>query len=390
MLILHVITGLDTGGAELMLKRLVESHRGSSDYRHVIVSLRGIGSVGPIIRDLGVEVVALGVERPLFAPAAFPRLVSEIRKRRPDIVQTWMYHADLIGGLAARAAGVRHVLWGVRIAETGPAMGSSRLTPFVRWLCASLSRTVPEVIVYVAHSARSVHEKIGYARSKGVVISNGYQVPEQPSPQPLRSELGLPSNLLLIGSAGRYNAQKDHRTFIEALKLVAEVVPHVHFVLMGRDVDPANAELRSWIRDNGVEGRVHLLGNRPDLLTCLAGLDLFCLHSVSEGFPNVVAEAMSVAVPCVVTDVGDSAFLVADTGRVVPPRRPDLLAAALISACAAPPEERQAMALAARRRIIENFSMDAIRARYEELYAGIVDAAASAERRRARPASPPR
>lgn len=371
MRILHIIIDLTPGGAELMLKRLIASHREDLKYRHIVLSLRSLGSVGPELQAMGVEVQVLGLDGPVRLVTAMPRLVRRIRRIDPDIVQNWMYHADFLGGLAARAAGKRHVLWNVRIAEIGPEMGVSRATSLIRRACAAVSRHVPERIVYVAHSARRVHERLGYDPSKSVVIPNGYELPRKPAHGRLRGELGLDPDIPLIGSAGRFNAQKDHRGFITAAGEVART-SNAHFVMMGRGLTWDNEELTTWVNGTGFAHRFHLLGQRDDIADCLPDLDIFCLHSIGEGFPNVVAEAMSVALPCVVTDVGDAALLVDDTGFVVPPSDPPALAAALSRMIAIDAEERRRLGARARRRIEENFSMEAIRARYEQLYQGLL------------------
>lgn len=368
MLILHVIVDLTPGGAELMLKRLIASHRESPEFRHVVISLRGLGTVGPQIQALGTEVQTLGMRSPLSFPAAIATLAARIRGIDPDVVQTWMYHGDLLGGLAARMAGKKHVVWNVRIAEIGPEMGVSRLTSLIRRSCARLSSRVPERIVYVAHSARKVHEALGYSADRGLVIPNGYALPHDLPRGRLRTELGLGRDAVLIGSAGRFNRQKDHRSFVAAAGEVSSGHREARFVLMGRGLVAENEELAGWISATGHRDRFHLLGQRDDILACFADLDILCLHSVGEGFPNVVAEAMSVGVPCVGTDVGDAAFLIGDTGTIVPPSDPPALAQALSKMIAAGPEERRRLGEGARLRIADNFSMEPIQRRYEDLY----------------------
>lgn len=371
MQILHIMPDLNPGGAELMMKRLIEAHLAGSEFEHRVISLRGIGSVGPPLQALGVRVEALELSSMLRLPAVLLQLARRIRADRPDVVQTWMYHADLIGGLAARLAGVRRILWGVRVADISPDMGVARNTFWIRRLCARLSRLVPSRIVYVCHSARPPHERLGYDRSKGLVIPNGYVVPPErgdPEEQPLRRELGLPEGALLIGSAGRNSPQKDYPSFVAAAALVAAQVPEAHFVVMGRQLDWENAELARLVQETGHSARFHLLGERRDIGECLAALDLFCLHSIQEGFPNVVAEAMAAAAPCVVTDVGDAALLVGDTGKVVMPRQPAQLAAALLALIAADPERRRDLGRQARRRIEEHFSIAAVAGQFAGLY----------------------
>ncbi len=375
MHIVHVIIDLTAGGAELMLKRLAVSHARDPRYEHQVISLRTLGTVGPMLQQAGISVDALGMRTWRDIPRIVAALVREMRERRPDIVQTWMYHSDLLGGVAARLAGVRRVLWSVRVADITPDMGVARNTFWVRRACARLSRYVPRQIVYVCHSGRPPHEALGYDPTKGLVIPNGYLLPPERTKaesRQLRSQLGIPEDALLIGSAGRRSEQKDYPTFVAAAALIAAQVPEAHFVIMGRQLDWDNVELARLVRATNHSKRFHLLGERRDISDCLATLDIFCLHSIQEGFPNVVAEAMAAGVPCVVTDVGDAALLVGGTGTVIEPRQPARLAAALGALLDLGSDQREALGRRARRRIEEHFSIKAVAEQYADLYRNLI------------------
>lgn len=372
MIVLHIITDLTTGGAELMLERLVRHQSAGGRYEHRVISLRTLGQVGPRLQAAGIPVEAMGMTGPLGLAAGFVRLVRRIRALRPDVVQTWMYHADLIGGLAARLAGHDRILWGVRVMDIMPAMGVSRSMLIARRLCARLSRSVPHRILYVAESARRVHEALGYAPEKGVVIPNGYSVPPRDrvaeARRRLREELGLGSGAVLIGSAGRFSPQKGYRGFVAAAAATAGRFSEARFLMFGRDVDWENEELAGRIRAAGLADRFHLLGERSDVLDRLAALDVFALFSIGEGFPNIVAESMSVGVPCIVTDVGDAALLVGDTGIVI--RSGDLkgLTDGLERLISAGEDERRRLGDAARQRVEAVYSLSAVAERYASLY----------------------
>lgn len=366
--ILHVIINLTSGGAELMLQRLTAAHRGDPRFEHQVISLMGLETVGPLLQEQGVEVTALGLKNWLHLPRVLLRLVATMRERKPDVVHCWMYHSDLLGGLAARLAGVKSVIWGVRIAGIGSHMGIARSTAWIQRACAALSNKVPDAIIYVASSARDVHERLGYDPSRGVVIPNGYRIRPTADRQRLRKEIGVSPGALIIGSAGRFSAQKDPKTFVEAAGLLAAIIPDARFVMVGRGYTAENGQLWEWISRTAAAGRFHLLGERRDLQSLLAGMDIFCLHSLGEGFPNVVAEAMNAGIPCVVTDVGDSARLVDGTGLSVPPGNPHALAEALEVMAGLEEKERRRMGEAARARIRDNYSIEAVAARYAELY----------------------
>jgi glycosyltransferase involved in cell wall biosynthesis len=372
MIILHIITNLATGGAELMLERLVLHQSRGGRYRHRVISLRSLGDVGPRLQAAGIEVEEMGMTGPLRFAAGFARLVRRIRQIGPDVVQTWMYHADLIGGLAARLAGHDRIIWGVRIMDVSPALGVSRSLMWSRRLCARLSHRVPQRIVYVAESARKVHEPLGYAAEKSVVIPNGYVMPAPgdvaEARRRKRSELGLAEDSILIGSAGRFSPQKGYRGFVEAAAATARRFPDAQFLIFGRDVTWENEELAGWIREAGLADRFHVLGERRNVIEWLAALDIFALYSLGEGFPNIVAEAMSAGVPCIVTDVGDAALLVGDTGIVIRPQDLKGLTEGLESLIAAGEAERRRLGEAARRRVETNFSLSAVAERYATLY----------------------
>jgi glycosyltransferase involved in cell wall biosynthesis len=278
-----------------------------------------------------------------------------------------MYHANLFAGLAAILAGRPRVVWGIRASTLDDSMGVAPATLRLRRYSALASSVLPDAIVYVAEAARRAHERIGYDATKAVVIPNGYL----PAPERTRSAQTASATPIVIGSIGRFNAAKDPKAFVDAAERVAAVRPNVRFLMVGRGFSPDNRELTDWISAHGLEDRFALQGEQKEVYDYLASVDIFCLHSVTEAFPNVVAEAMNAAVPCVVTDVGDAALLLGDAGLVVPPRDPEALAAALIRMIDASPQVRHAHGQRGRERIARHFSLDAVVRRYEELYLGI-------------------
>lgn len=369
--ILHVIVHLSAGGAELMMKRLILAQHRMGPFEHSVVSLRGMGSIGPELVDAGIKVEALGINSAAALPRAFARLVRLMRERKADVVQTWMYHADFLGGLAARLAGVRAVVWNVRVARIGPQYGVARTTMLIARACAMLSAVVPSRIIYVAESARKSHEDAGYDRTRSHTIANGYQIPVRRGEADRlerRARMGAGPDTLLVASAGRFNRQKNHGSFVRACGSLAKAFPEARFVLFGSGLDPGNAELAGWIEATGHSGRFALMGEQRDLTDWLAACDLFCLHSLTEGFPNVVAEAMSVAVPCVVTDAGDAAALVDDTGWVVPVDDDAALVNALSGGLRLDNHERSNYGERARKRIESHYAMPAVAEQYARVY----------------------
>ncbi|MEW5695828.1 glycosyltransferase family 4 protein [Pseudomonas synxantha] len=374
MKVTHVIVGLNIGGAELMLRRLCESFNSSSEDEHRVISLTDLGEVGALLRAHGVTVDTLGMRGAWDVFSAFNKLVRLLQSTKPDVVQTWMYHADLLGGLAARRVGVKAVIWGIR--TTDVSKGGGRATIIIRRLCAWLSSSVPSVIICAAQASRASHVAVGYSPGKMTVIPNGFDlerlVAQPQERESIRSTQGIDEDDLVIGSLGRYNQVKDHSSFVKAAGLLAARFAHVKFLMVGRDVDHANSALMAEIAATGCPDRFVLLGERRDVPACFKAMDIFCLHSVTEGFPNVLGEAMSMALPCVTTDAGDAAFLLGENGFVVPIQDPPALAEALAQIAGATAAERTAMGQGAYMRIVENFTMKCtehkFRAIYDRLY----------------------
>lgn len=374
MMKLHIIISLNVGGAEMMLKRLIES-KPASIPETVVVSLTSLGIIGESLRTRGVCVHALGMFSFLQSPIALWRLIRLIRKYRPEIVQTWMYHADLLGGLAARMAGNRNVIWGIR--TTDIRAGGLSTTVIVRWLCARLSSWVPQVIVCAAEASRRSHIAVGYDAKKMEVIPNGYDFSWLKASfeerQSLREQCGITQNELVVGSLGRFHADKDQENFVRSAALLAPQYPQLRFLMVGRGLDWANAQLADWIVSTGFKSRFVLLGERKDVPQCLAAMDIFCLHSRTEGFPNVLAEAMAMGLPCITTDVGDAAILLADTGVVVPQGDSAALAQGVKRLLAFDQDARHALGRRAKALVEAKFSMARARERFEEIYRQVLD-----------------
>ena len=355
-----------------MLQRLIELHHENPEYSHTVVSLSGLGLVGEHLREREIEVIVLGIKSVLKLPFAFFRLVRLIRKIKPDIVQTWMYHADLIGGLAARVAGIRKVIWGIHSTTLLRNYGVSDSTVIAMKICALLSSIVPHTILCVAHRAILDHVEKGYDRIKMTVIANGFNIetykPDLDSRQRIRQLLNFPPGALIVGSIGRFNKYKDHSSFISSAGDLASSNNRVYFLLAGRDVDSNNSIIMQWIEETGYADRFCLLGERSDVPDVLAAIDIFCLHSISEAFPLVLGEAMCVGLPSVVTDVGDAALLLGDAGIVVPPNDTDALTKGLLKLIQASSEDRNLLGYIARRRIEDNYSIASFKRQYEELY----------------------
>ncbi|KRU22853.1 glycosyltransferase family 4 protein [Psychrobacter piscatorii] len=331
--VVHVIIGLNIGGAELMLKRLVLNSHRKGLFQHEVISLMDMGPIGRDLEEQGITVHALNMSSIISSPIVSLRLYRLLKKINPDVVQTWMYHSDLIGGLAAKKLGIKNIVWGIR--TTDVSQGSSKLTVYLSRVCAKLSYYIPDKVICAAHVSNDYHISIGYDKTKMLVIPNGFEINKMLASQQdglyIRNNNNLSSNDIVIGSVGRFNSVKNQKLFVEVASILVKKLPNLKFMIVGRGNDIENKELVSWIKNYNLECKFRLLGQRDDVPKCLKAMDVFCLHSKTEGFPNVLVEAMAAGLPCVSTNVGDAKHILQSYGAIVPTNDANALANSLIS-----------------------------------------------------------
>jgi len=370
MKVVHIITGLNVGGAEMMLYKLL-AEMDKAQFSSEVISMTDIGPVGKKIAALGISVRALGMRRGIPSPWGLFKLIKCLRQAKPDVIQSWIYQADLISAIAAKLAGNIPLVWGIRSSNLDASV-NKRSVILIAKICAWISFWLPTKILCCSNASLTVHKALGYDDKKMLVLTNGFNVeqlkPSDVAGRTLRTELGLDSSALLVGMAGRFDPQKDHFNFIQAASIVASQNDRVYFILCGDGIDEHNNPLNAWISGAGLAGRLHLLGLRNDMPELMAALDIYASSSCGEGFPNVVGEAMACETPCVVTDVGDCALMVGDTGVVVPPSDAEALAQALLEMLATTGQQRNEWGRRARQRIVDKFSIAKIADQYGTLY----------------------
>jgi glycosyltransferase involved in cell wall biosynthesis len=369
MKILHVITGLSDGGAEAVLYRLL-AH--GPEGTHHVISLTDEGKYSVRLRDAGVQVTVLGMPRGRITLRGFYKLWRVMLGTRPDAVQTWMYHADLLGGIAARLARVP-VVWGIRNTILVPGR-SARSTIWVASFCALLSRWLPVKIVVCAAAAMTVHKAIGYDAQRMVIIPNGYDVsrfsPDAQARRQIREQWGIPHNVPLLGMVARFDPYKNHANLIVALARLHARGFEFCGVLIGTGVDSTNKTLMHLISSGGLTEKVRLLGPLDNIPGVMNALDMHVLSSSAEAFPNVLAEAMACGTPCVTTDVGDAAAILGDTGWRVPSGNPTALADAIEAALADWAHEERWLdrQRRCRQRICDEYALEKMVERYQEIW----------------------
>lgn len=339
----------------------------------IVVSLADKGTLGSEMEAIGVPVHAIGMKPSRPTLQGLIRVRRLVRELRPDLIQGWMYHGNLAAWFSRLFSRRRlPVLWNVRGTQTDLSQVSF-LSGLAFRLCAWVSSTPERIVNNSRASARAHTEQLGYPGGKWVVIPNGFDTslftPSEEARRSTRLKLALSDGEVLIGLIGRYHPMKDHRNFLEAAALLVKRYPVVRFVLAGKGVNTENIELMTWIEEFGLKEVVHSLGERSDMPRLTASLDIATSSSAwGENFPNVLGEAMACGVPCVTTDVGDTAWIVGETGKVVPIRDPDALAAAWSELIELGAEGRQRLGESARARVVENFSLNVVVRQYEALY----------------------
>ncbi|MBD2138458.1 glycosyltransferase [Anabaena sp. FACHB-1237] len=376
MKIVYVSTGLGTGGAQIMLYHLL-SRINRERFSPVVISLMDHGIIGDRIAALGIPIYTIGMKQGKPTLASIWQLAHTIREINPDLIQGWMYHGNLAAQLANIVfIGQKPILWGIHHSITA-LKSETKLTQLLIKLGGFLSPYVAKII-FVSKNSKVQHEALNYSIDKTCVIANGFDTdlfkPSQQARSNIREELSLDQEAVLIGLICRYHPMKDHNNFLQAAALLLKKYPNIYFILAGNNVDKNNDNLYQLIQELGIVERVYLLGESSDMPQLTAALDIATSASAyGEAFPLVVGEAMSCGVPCVVTDVGDSAWIVDNTGKVVTPRNSQALAEAWQELIVMTLDKRQALGKAARQRIIECFSLDSIVAQYEALYETILD-----------------
>ncbi|MFK4765856.1 glycosyltransferase [Desulfobaculum sp. SPO524] len=428
MKVVHIITGLGVGGAETSLARLAPrlARRGVVQQ---VVSLLPPGPLAAPLEAAGVPVASLHLRRGAPSPAALWRLVRLLRRENPDVVQTWLYHADLLGLVAAGLARRGQVVWNIRCAD----MDLSRYARTTAWTVAACARLSGRPAAVVTNSGRAAWyhtHKLGYHPRRVEVIPNGFDgevfrpespptsppshssehspehLPQQSSDLPqnqfinpsLESSLkqapeghvehaqdgglapgarrrreawGIGPEAFVIGMAARFDPMKGHDVLAQALGRLGPE-SGVVCVLCGEGMEASNAELVALLDSAGASAMVRLVGRQEDMPGFYTALDVAVTASHTESFPNAVGEAMACGVPCVVTDVGDAAEIVAETGLVVAPGAPEDLARAIRAMRDMPRQDRQRRGAVARERVLLCYGVDVMTEKYMRLYQSLV------------------
>ncbi len=363
--ITHIITGLDVGGAERALYTLL-SNGLEGPFRNQVISLMGAGHYGPLIEQVGIPVSCLHMRAGRPPLAALMRLRSLVARDPVNLIQGWMSHGNLAATIVRTWLQPQTLLaWNIRRSLEGQS--TARLSNRVITRLSARLSSKPETIIYNSQRSLLQHEQAGYCSSKAVHLPNGFDTnlwaPDDAVRWAVRNEFGIPVSSRVLGFVGRGHEDKDPATLFAAFEILASIHKDVVLLAVGRDLD----------RFSNKNSRILLAGQRSDVARLMKAFDLFCMTSRVEGFPNVLGEAMSTGVPCVVTDVGDAKSIVGDVGWVVPPRNVDAIVNALNEALQMQPDSLRNMAKNSRCIIIDDFSITSVVDRYVALYRRLLD-----------------
>jgi glycosyltransferase involved in cell wall biosynthesis len=365
--VVHIITALGSGGAERVLNLVASAP--SHDVNQAVICLTDEGVYGRTLRESGVTLHCLRMQRGRSPLGAFVALIRLLRSLEPDVIMTWLYHADLMGTLAGRLAGVRRIIWNIRCSSMEFASYAPTTHRIVKVL-ARLSR-VPSAVAANSEAGRQAHAALGYRPRRWVYLPNGFDTdfwrPDANDRTRVRRQLGIADDDRVVGLIARVDPQKGHAYFFEALNLLAPHHPRLRILLAGK----GTGELPI---PSGLRPQTHALGERHDVDVLMRTLDVCVVASTfGEGFPNVVGEAMASGVPCVATDVGDSALVIGDTGRIVPPRNSQALATAMAELLDQPSGHLHALGARARVRIQSEYSIATCFARYRSIFQNLAN-----------------
>lgn len=366
--ICHVITDLNTGGAERMLVNVV-TRLDRARFSNEVISLIEPGIMAGELRAAGIPIISLNMRRGRPSLSGLLALVRSLRQSRPAIVQSWLYHADLAATLASWFVPAASLVWNLRCSDIPNQSGAERLDWIVRLLARMATR--PQAVVVNSEKGMAFHRAIGYRPRRWELIPNGVDTARfRPRPElrpEIRRKIGIAVDATVIGLVARDHPMKDVETFLRAANRFAEICKNAHFVMCGQGLDQRNGDISKKIAGLGLQDRVSLLGARGDMENMYPAFDALALSSAyGEGFPNVLIEAMACGIPCVATDVGDSRAIVTDAGVVVPPRDPGALVRGWSTVTDAAQSEQ--FGAHARARAVDQYSIDRVCLLYERLY----------------------
>lgn len=358
MRILFIIRSLENGGAERQLVCLSKLLKDKGHLVNVLVFYKD-GFYKNELIDNGIEVIEVCKKGRWDILGFAYNTFSRIRAEKPDIIHGYLPLANIISALSGFFLKRSKIVFGIRAADTDFKSFDWLVKVSYRLECLLSKRA--DLIISNSEAGKRFAVSNGFPESKFAVVPNGIDTEKfcmnKSLGLPLRQKWGIGRDEILIGMVARIDPMKDHITFIGAYKLICQSVKKIRFVCIGDGNIDHKKKVFSFCEKEGIGNGIIWAGQMKDVTAVYNALDIFTLTSVGEGFPNVIGEAMSCGLPCVVTDVGDSAMLVGNTGIVVPPRDPEKIADAWEKLLKGNIKE---MGIKARKRILDNFGVGSL------------------------------
>ena len=353
----HVITNFaGVGGAEMMLARLIQQTQ--DQYNHVIIALIKTSEVYAETLAQCQSYYALGWNG-LNTLGTIAKLRHLLKSIAPKTVQCWMYHANVLTSLSCIGFSPKpEIFWGIHHSLASPKEES--LSTKVALVMSKVLAAQPKGVIYCAHSSLQQHQRFGLKNNNAQVIANGVFLDNfQPNP-----ELHEPC---VIGFAGRYHTAKGYPYLFATLAKLKD--QPIIFKIAGSGASLENPEVKALFEQYQLDkNKVHLLDQVSDMPAFYQSVDAFLMTSITEGFPNVLVEAMASGLPCISTDVGDAKYIVDQLGAIVPPRDPEALANAILDYVHSSQAEKLQLKQASRARVEQHFSIESVSQQYLEMW----------------------
>ncbi|MGL4358058.1 MAG: glycosyltransferase [Cetobacterium sp.] len=365
--IVNIIVGLGNGGAEMMLYKLLETVDTKKN-EFIVISMTDKGVMGERIESLGIKLYTLEMKKGIPTFKGLIKAISICKKT--DIIQSWMYHADLLAFIVSIFVKPKKIIWGIRRSNLEKNK-NKKLTLIIAKLNSILSRYI-DTIVTCSIKAKEEHIKFGYKEEKIIVIPNGFSVKRyhfiEKAQEEIRNELKIDKDKKILSLVGRWEKLKDHKNCLNALEILSKKRNDFVLLLCGTEINKENKELMDLIENRNLNNFVYLLDRRDDIPKIMSATDIYISSSSGEGFSNVIGEAMACETICVVTDVGDSSYIIGDSGFVVPRENPERLASEIEKIFNLSEDKKNQLKKIARERIIEKFEITNVVKEYSKLY----------------------
>jgi glycosyltransferase involved in cell wall biosynthesis len=369
--ILHIITGLNCGGAESLLYNLVINDKNN---RHYVISLLDKGFYGKKLELYHIPLYCIYMKRGKFSIIKLIDIIRLIKTINPDMVQTWMYHADLLGGIASKLAGIKRVFWGIHninLDVDKTPIG----TRIVSKINSLLSYVLPSKIIACSEDAANFHTSLNYDKSKFEFINNGCNVdifsPDNTKRELFRKKLNISDDDIVITMVARWDPMKDYITAINSLHhLRLHSVEPFKIIFAGSGITQDNTELVGLLNTHDLSDSVFLIGEIGDMPSLYNASDLLILSTHAESFGNVLIESMACGVPCIASDVGMIKVIIGDTGWVVSPNSIIELTNAMMLAISklGATEYWLKKKNACRNRVVDKFSLKSMMIKYDDIW----------------------